>query len=179
MDRASRCGREGYRFESCRGHQLLLFMGSIKLSLATEKDKSWLLEHFKHYGVEEIVKGRVDCYLSHGFTVIAKDGERIVGVLQWYVKEDPKKGLVEFEEVYVLEGDRGKGIGSLILEYAVDSVRGYFRKIKIRPRRIFLFVARDNKPARTLYEKFGFELVAEVGCLFSDNEIDLLYSLEL
>lgn len=154
-------------------------MEGIKLSLATEKDKSWLLEHFRHYGVEEIVKGRVDCYLSHSFTVIAKDGERIVGVLQWYVKEDPKKGLVEFEEVYVLEGDRGKGIGSLILEYAVDSVRDYFARIGIRPRKIFLFVTKDSKVARALYEKFGFENTSEVGCLFSDNEIDLLYSLKL
>jgi hypothetical protein len=81
-------------------------MTNVKVSLATGEDKQQLLEHFRHYQNQELIEKRVDCYLSHNFTVVAKDKDRIVGVVQWYVKENPTEGIVEFEEVHVLESYR-------------------------------------------------------------------------
>lgn len=78
-------------------------MTNIEVSLATEEDRQQLLEHFKHYLNQEIIEKRVDCYLYHNFTVVAKDKDRVVGVVQWYVKENPRDGIVEFEEVHILE----------------------------------------------------------------------------
>ena len=152
---------------------------TIKVIIATEKDKKQLLDYFRHYKIKEIIEKRIECYISHNFTVIAKDENKVVGILQWYIKEDPKNGVVEFEEFHVLEKYRGKGIGSLILKFAIQNVRDYLEKIKIEPRKIFLFVARSNTIARTLYEKFDFKLNSEVGNLFSDDEVELLYSLDL
>lgn len=154
-------------------------MTDVKLALATEKDKRQLLDYLKHYKVRELIERRVDCYVSHNFTVVAKDKEKIVGILQWCVKEDPRAGVVEFEEVHVLEEYRDEGIGSSLVKYAIQSVRDYFNEIKIKPRKTFLFVSKDNKIARALYEKHGFKLVSELGNLFSDEKIDLLYSLDL
>jgi len=154
-------------------------MGDIKITLATEKDKKQLLEYFKHYKVEEIIKKRIDSYLSHNFTVIAKDQDKIVGILQWYIKENPQAGVVEFEEVHVLDNYRGRGIGSSIVKFAIQSVRDYFKKIDINPRKIFLFVSKDHKAARALYEKYGFKFISDVDNLFSDNEIESFYSLNL
>lgn len=152
---------------------------NIKASLAAKEDKNQLLKYFEHYKVEEIIENRVDCYLSHNFTVVAKDGDQIIGVLQWYAKEDPNAGVVEFEEVHVSEDYRGKGVGSLLIEFAIQSVRDYFKEIKIKPRKIFLFVNKENKAARALFEKYGFKLVSEVGDLFSENKMELLYSLKM
>jgi len=152
---------------------------TIKIIIATEKDKKQLLDYFRHYEIKEILEKRIKCYISHNFTVIAKDENKIVGILQWHIKEDPKNGVVEFEEFHVLEEYRGKGIGSLILKFSIQNVRDYFEKIKIYPRKIFLFVARSNTIARTLYEKYDFKLNSEVGNLFSDDEVELLYSLDL
>jgi len=154
-------------------------MGDIKITLATEKDKKQLLEYFKHYKVEEIIKKRIDSYLSHNFTVVAKDQDKIVGILQWYIKENPQAGVVEFEEVHVLDNYRGRGIGSSIVKFAIQSVRDYFKKIDINPRKIFLFVSKDHKAARALYEKYGFKFISDVDNLFSDNEIESFYSLNL
>ncbi|MBU1204411.1 MAG: GNAT family N-acetyltransferase [Nanoarchaeota archaeon] len=151
----------------------------IKIVQATTKDKNQLFGYFKHYKVKEIIENRIDCYLSHNFTVVAKENDKIVGTLQWHIKEDPKIGLVEFEEIHVLEKYRGKGIGSSLLKFAIQSVNDYFRKIKIKPRKIFLFVDKKNKSARDLYEKYGFKLISEVGDLFSDHEVEFLYSLNL
>jgi len=154
-------------------------MGDIKITLATKKDKKQLLEYFKHYKVEEIIKKRIDSYLSHNFTVVAKDQDKIVGILQWYIKENPQAGVVEFEEVHVLDNYRGRGIGSSIVKFAIQSVRDYFKKIDINPRKIFLFVSKDNKAARALYEKYGFKFISEVDDLFLDSEIESFYSLNL
>ena len=154
-------------------------MNNITIALATKEDKNQLLKYFEHYKIRKIIENRVDCYLSHNFTVVAKDKNQIIGVLQWNVKEDPKAGVVEFEEIHVSKKYRCKGIGSLIIKFAIRSVENYFKKIKIKPRKIFLFVGKSNEVARALYEKHGFKLVSEMGNLFSDKEIECFYSLDL
>jgi ribosomal protein S18 acetylase RimI-like enzyme len=154
-------------------------MNNIKIALATKEDRIQLLKYFEHYKIKKIIENRVDCYLSHNFTVVAKDKNKIVGVLQWHIKEYPRAGVVEFEEVHVSEKYRGKGIGSLIIRFAIQSVKEYFNKIKIKPRKIVLFVGKNNKVARALYEKHGFKLISDVGYLFSDKEKELVYSLDI
>jgi ribosomal protein S18 acetylase RimI-like enzyme len=150
---------------------------SIEFSIATEKDIEQLMGFFKHYG--KLSKKRAECYTSHNFKVVAKDGEKIVGVLQWCIKEEPDDGVVEFEEIFVSENYREKGIGSKLLEYSIQSVKNQFRRVGYKPRRIFLFVGKENSAARKLYEKQGFRFIAEVGNLFADNEIETFYCLEL
>ena len=154
-------------------------MTHIKIALATEKDRNQLLIFFKHYKVKKVINNRVDCYLSHNFSIMAKDKNKIVGVLQWYIKENPQNGLVEFDEVFVFEGYRGKKIGSSMVEFAIQSVKNFFKKNKINPRRIYLFVSENNKVARALYEKYNFKYVSNIGYLFSDKEKDLMYILKL
>jgi len=152
---------------------------TIKISTATIKDKLQLMNYLKHYKDKEFTQKRVECYLTHNFTIVAKDDDKIVGMLQWHVKEDPDDGLAELEEVHVMEEYRQKGIGSELVKFAVQSAKEYFKKMGFKPRKIFLFVGKQNKAGRALYEKYGFKYVAEVGNLFHDNEIELFYALEL
>lgn len=154
-------------------------MTNVEVALASERDRKQLLEFFKHYKVREIINNRVECYLSHNFSVIAKYTDTIVGLLQWHVKEDPRLGLIEFEEVFVVESYRRKGIGTLLVKYAVQSTRDYFQEIGIKPRKVFLFVGKSNAGARALYEKHGFRFISEVGNLFFDTETELFYCLNL
>lgn len=149
------------------------------MTQASKKDGEQLLGFFRHYNNRVISQNRIDCYLSYNFTIIAKDKDKIVGILQWYIKEDPRAGVAEFEELFVLEEYRGKGIGSALIEHAIQSVKDCFTNLKIKPRKIFLFVAKKNGSARKLYLKHGFELLADVGGLFSDVEIELFYCLNL
>lgn len=152
---------------------------NIRTSLASEKDKDALVGFFKHYKIENIIRHRVSCYLTHNFTVVAKDEDKIVGILQWYVKENPQAGVVEFEEIYILDGYRSEGIGSTLIKFAIQSVRDYFQEIGIRPRKIFLFVNKENKIARALFEKHNFKSFSGVGNLFLDTQEELFYSLDL
>jgi len=154
-------------------------MNDIKISTATKKDREQLINWFKFYGIPELIEKRVDCYLFHNSTVIAKDKNKIVGVLQWHVKENAAHGLAEIEEVLISENYRGQGIGSSLVLFAIDAIRTYYIELNIRPRKIFLFVGKGNTTARKLYEKHGFKFVNSIGYLFHDEVEEVFYSLEL
>ena len=51
--------------------------------------------------------------------------------------------------------------------------------MQIQPRRIFLFAGRAERAARALFEKYGFEKVADVDSLFCDDGGESLYLLRL
>jgi ribosomal protein S18 acetylase RimI-like enzyme len=154
-------------------------MKNIKISTATKNDRKQLINWFKFYHSEELTRKRVGCYLVHNSTVIAKDKNKIVGVLQWHVKENAAHGLAEIEEVLVSENYRREGTGSLLVLFAIDAIRNYFIELNIKPRRIFLFVGRENAAARKLYEKYGFKLINSIGYLFFDDVEELFYSLDM
>ena len=168
-----RGGREVFKVHNFRKDM------AIKVVSANKRDKKQLLGWFTHYELKRIINNRVDCYLSHNSTIVAKDKNKIIGILQWYIKEEPDDGLTEFEEVFVSKEYRGRRIGALLVEYAIKSVKDYFKKLRIKPRKIFLFVSKNNKAARVLYEKFGFKKIANVGNLFHDREQELFYVLDL
>lgn len=147
----------------------------MKIRTANESDRESLQKFFKHYENKSLIANRIDCYLKHNTTIIADDCGKIAGVLQWYPKEDPKAGVAEFEEIFVVKEYRGKGIASKLVEFAINSVKSFFVINKVKPRKIFLFVNKDNTPAKNLYEKHGFKFIAEVNDLFADGENECFY----
>ncbi len=154
-------------------------MGDVTIAKGTLIDEEQLTKTFQHFKDKETMKNRAKCFLSHNNSILAKDGNRIIGKMLWYLKEDPSFGVVEFEELYVFEEYRRKGIGSELLRTSITAVRDHFKNLGIEPRRIFLFVDENNKIARKLYEKFGFEYITNLGHLHSESENDLFYLLDL
>jgi hypothetical protein len=59
----------------------------------------------------------------------------------------------------------------------VQSVRSYFEKNGIKPKRIYLFVS--SEAAMKMYEKQGFKKVCDAGCLLWDKTREFLYALDL
>ena len=97
----------------------------------------------------------------------------------WHIKQDPNVGVAEFEELYVFENYRRKGIGSELVKSSIKAVRRQFKNLGVEPRRIYLFTNENNQSARKLYEKFGFEYIANLGHLYSEAENELFYLLDL
>ncbi|MFX1345669.1 MAG: GNAT family N-acetyltransferase [Promethearchaeota archaeon] len=154
-------------------------MKDINIVEGTLADKEQLTESFQHFKDRKTMKNRAECYLSHNNTILAKDGNRIIGKMLWHTKEDPNFGVVEFEELYVYDDYRRKGIGSELLRISIEAVCEHFNQLGIKPRCIFLFVDENNQSARKLYEKFKFKCVANLGHLYSENDNDLFYILDL
>lgn len=154
-------------------------MKNMEIKKATSNEKEQLIKSFKHYKFNNFIESKVECYLSHNNTIIAIVDNRLIGKVQWHIKEDPNLGVVEFEEIFVVKEFRGKGVGSALLKYSIQTVNDYFKDIGIKSRRIYLFVNENNKNAKRLYEKFEFKCISNLGKLFSDNENELFYTLDL
>ncbi|MHA1987889.1 MAG: GNAT family N-acetyltransferase [Promethearchaeota archaeon] len=154
-------------------------MKAIRIENATPDDQNQLEKTFQHFKDKTAMRKRAECYLFHNNTILAKDGKLIVGKVLWYVKENPNDGLVELEELFILEDYRRKGVGSELIKFCINAVQNHFKNLGIKPRRIYLFTNENNEGARKLYENFGFEPIANLGHLYSDDENDLFYVLDL
>ena len=80
--------------------------------------------------------------------VIYTDEGRIIGFLNYSIMYEK----AEINMIYVLEDCRNKGIGTKMLDYALE-------KCKICEN-VTLEVRKDNACAISLYKKFGFKEVA-------------------
>ena len=147
------------------------------IRIADKNDQKELIEYLKHYNKPDIINNRVKCYTTYNKTIIAVEDNNIIGMLQWYIKENPNAGVAEFEEIFVNPNARGKGIASELVSFAIKDIKQSFKSLNIKPRKIFLFTGKYNIAARKLYEKFSFKFIAELNDLFLDNEIETFYCL--
>ena len=89
-------------------------------------------------------------------TIIAKDGDRVVGFVQYrkYDYED-LEDAGEIAALYVLTDYYGKGIGYRLMQEAVKHLSGYSQ--------IALFVIKGNQRAINFYTRYGFRFDGQEG----------------
>jgi GNAT superfamily N-acetyltransferase len=89
---------------------------------------------------------------SVGRIHVVRDGGKVVAMASLiYGISTAEGGLAaSFEDMVVLPGYRGKGIGTALLEYVVAEAR------KQGVLRLMLLTDRQNKRAQALYRKLGF-----------------------
>jgi GNAT superfamily N-acetyltransferase len=89
---------------------------------------------------------------SVGRIHVAREGGKVVAMASLiYGISTAEGGLAaSFEDMVVLPGYRGKGIGTALLEYVVAEAR------KQSVLRLMLLTDRQNKRAQALYRKLGF-----------------------
>lgn len=69
-----------------------------------------------------------------------------------YISVHKEEEMWELDDFYIFDAYQGNGIGSQVLEYLVKKYD-----------RMFLYVFKDNVGAISLYKKYGFDVVEEVG----------------
>ena len=82
-----------------------------------------------------------------------EDNKKLVGMLRVGFDIDKYKHMAEFTMMYVDAAHRGKGVGSLLMQKAMDLIKQ--RKIV----KVKLTVSEAQESARRLYEKYGFKVV--------------------
>lgn len=92
--------------------------------------------------------------MSEGHCLKAVEREKTVGYLLMGMDRNPldiKYSLSVINDVYVTPSARGKGVGSALMEKALEKLtrEGYDT--------VRLFVYSKNEDARSLYDKFGFK----------------------
>ena len=84
--------------------------------------------------------------------IVAKDGERIVGMATLYVIHKLGKRTGYVEDVVVDEKYRGQKIGEQVLRFLIDTAR------QKQIRTLFLTSRPEREAANKLYQKLGFEV---------------------
>ncbi|MBU3918342.1 GNAT family N-acetyltransferase [Patescibacteria group bacterium] len=146
----------------------------LLIKSASKKDYIEIESFFQHYKINELIKNRLNFN-----TIIAQEDNKIVGLIQWIVKEDPNQGVVELEELFVNPDFRSQGIGKKLVEKVLEIIKTFYIDNNLTLRKVILYVKEDNKQARAIYEKFGFKENSNIGYLFSNDSKDLLYVLNI
>lgn len=106
------------------------------------------------------------------FFIVAEKDNKIIGYLSASIEGYFNK-TCHLLSIAVLPEHRNKGIGSLLLKHLIDLV-----KIK-HIQSIILEVKKDNKPAISVYEKFGFKIVGYRHRYYRDGSDALVMRLDL
>lgn len=79
---------------------------------------------------------------------IAKDEGRVVGFVGYGHREEEPPEIGEVFALYVLKEYYGKGVGRVLMEAALEQLRGYAR--------VCLWTLKENRRAIRFYQKCGF-----------------------
>lgn len=91
------------------------------------------------------------------YNLVAEVEGQVVGQLGLQVMQNARRRHVAEIGMGVAEAYQGQGIGSALLRAALDMADNW-----LALRRVELLVYSSNEPAIALYERFGFEVEAEL-----------------
>lgn len=105
-------------------------------------------EHHADVTLEQL---RTIVHDGDSYVVVAREGERIVGVASLFAVQTLGKRLGLVEDVVVDETYRGKGLGAKLMEHIIATAREH------RVAAIELTSRPAREAANKLYQKLGFE----------------------
>jgi len=124
-------------------------------------------------------KSRAEEHLKQGTLVIAEEKGSLVGTLRWHIARQLDAGVAEIDGVNVIITHQKHGVGSLLLNKGIESIKAFYKKFDITARKVYVLVSSTNKAAQGFYNKFGFREIAQLNTLFLDSETTLFYCLDL
>ncbi|MBW2995848.1 GNAT family N-acetyltransferase [Candidatus Woesearchaeota archaeon] len=96
------------------------------------------------------------------YFIIAEEDGKIYGLISWDMHGLPKHQLVRVERICVLAGyDRDK-IAEEMLTAAIQDADKYFKKKKLKLRKMYAMVHSHNKKLKNFYKKMGFMQEARI-----------------
>ena len=75
----------------------------------------------------------------------------VKGLIKWCREANPTADCVRIQELFVDPFFQGQGIGSILIKDCIQQAKEH------NVRKIILWVLEENKPARSFYEKYGFQ----------------------
>lgn len=145
----------------------------MRIEKARKKDLKGLLKYLEineKVTFLDFFKKRANYYIDNSFILLAKEEEEIIGHLFFQVKENITLGVGEIETVNVREDYRRNGIGTALVNKAIEFSEKYFREAGVKPRCIYLMTRSNNEAAMRLYEKTGFKKQAKIGKIYRDDQ---------
>lgn len=107
---------------------------------------------------------------------VARDEkDKVIGYIQWIQKSGfRQQTVVELEQIAVLKGQQGKGIGTLLIEKSLKHLKDYLSDTNSTLKAILVTTRTDNQ-AKSLYEKvLKAKEIAIIKDLYSHDEAIML-----
>jgi ribosomal protein S18 acetylase RimI-like enzyme len=152
---------------------------SIEIADATELDVERLISLPHRYHTKEEASWFVKSFFDYHHIKVVRLHDRIIGGLFWRVEADKHHGIIVIDDLWVAGKFRRKGFGEKLLRTSIADAKALFEKDNYILRKVFVTTAQDNKPARKLYEKIGFQKSAVLKDLYGEGENELVYILTL
>jgi ribosomal protein S18 acetylase RimI-like enzyme len=121
----------------------------------------------------------VKSYFDYHHIKVVRQNNKIVGAIFWNSVEEKHHGLTNIQDLWIDEGFRRKGLGEKLLRSSIEDMKKLYAKHHYTLRKVFVTTGENNRPARNLYEKVGFRIVAVLPDLFAQGENELVYILTL
>ncbi len=107
---------------------------------------------------------------------VARDEkDNVIGYIQWIQKSGfRQESVIELEQIAVLKNQQSKGIGTLLIEKSLLSIKEYLAGANSRLKAILVSTRTDNS-AKRLYEKvLNAKEIAVIKDLYSYDEVIML-----
>lgn len=155
---------------------------SSQISDATKNDIESLIELYRSpdlYHNREEASWFVKSYFDYHHIKVVRQKKKVVGAVFWNTVEEKHHGLTNIQDLWIDEKFRRKGLGEKLLRSSIEDMKKLCAKHRYALRKILVTTGEGNHPAKNLYEKIGFRLVAILPDLFAEGENELVYILTL
>jgi len=149
---------------------------------ATKRDVETLVDIYSSphlYHTKDEASWFVRSFFDYHHVKVVKLHDVLIGALFWRVEEEKHHGIAVIEDLWIDEKFRRRGFGEKLLRTTVEDAKTFFGKDGYILRKVVVTTAQDNKPARRLYEKIGFQKSAVLKDLYAEGENELVYVLTL
>ena len=109
--------------------------------------------------------------------IIAIENKKIIGLITWVMHGLPKHGLFELDRICVLNNNRGKGVGNILVKSLIEDARHWYEKSGSKIRKLYLLTHDDNKSAQLFYQKVGFKYETKLENHYYDDKDERMYSI--
>ena len=153
----------------------------MKITKASLKDGKGIANVLvKSYNIKNIMEG-VDVFKNETSRqyhyIIAEDKGKVIGLVTWVMHGLPKHELFELDRIAVLPGYRGKGIAQKLFHALIKDAKLFYRKHKLKARKLYLMTHADNTRAQKFYEKLGFTHETTLKEHYYQGKDELVYSM--
>ena len=153
----------------------------MKITKASLKDAKGIANVLvKSYNIKTLMEGvnvaKNEMNREYHY-IIAEDKGRVIGLVTWVMHGLPKHELFELDRIAVLPEYRGKGISQKLFHTLLKDAKSFYRKHKLKARKLYLMTHADNTRAQKFYEKLGFKHETTLKEHYYEGKDEMVYSM--
>ena len=132
------------------------------------------------YNIKDLKEGifvfKNEVKKNHNY-IVAEESGKIIGIVTWLMHGLPKHQLCELDRIAVLPEYMGKGVARELFDALVKDAKSFYRKKKLRLRKLYLLTHADNTRAHKFYEKLGFKHETTLKQHYYKDKDEFVYSI--